>query len=90
MPDRRKRITEKLSELHANIKEGDPIAAELDEPLRNALGQVEKAASSETDEEDHSTLADSLGDLALNLEVSHPKLTDLLNHISELLAGAGI
>lgn len=89
MPDRRKRITEKLSELHANIKEGDPIALELDEPLRNALGQVEAAASSET-EEDHSSLSDTLGDLALNLEVSHPKLTNILNQISELLAGAGI
>ncbi len=91
MAERRKRITEKLSELHENIKSGDPIASELDEPLRDAIGKVEEAVDENAaDDADHSILTETLGDLALNLEVSHPRLTKILNHISELLSGAGI
>lgn len=92
MADRRKRITEKLSELHENIKDGDPIAPELHEPLHEAIGQVEQAVevNEDADEGDHSILTETLGDLALGFEVSHPKLTGILNRISEILAGAGI
>jgi hypothetical protein len=91
MPERRKRITEKLSELHENIKSGDPIASEIHEPLHDAIGKVEMAVDENAESDaDHSNLSESLGDLALNLEVSHPRLTEILNKISELLAGAGI
>ena len=91
MPERRKRITEKLSEVHENIKASEPIASEIHEPLHDALGKVEQVVEADAEsEEDHSILSETLGDLALNLEVSHPKLTNLLNNISELLAGAGI
>lgn len=91
MPERRKRITEKLSELHENIKSGDPIASEIHDPLHEAIGKVEEAVDEKADADaDHSNLTETLGDLALNLEVSHPRITDILNRISELLAGAGI
>jgi rRNA maturation endonuclease Nob1 len=91
MAERRKRITEKLSELHSHIKSGDPIASEIHDPLHEAIGKVEEAVDEDADADaDHSNLTETLGDLALNLEVSHPRITDVLNHISELLAGAGI
>ncbi len=91
MAERRKRVTEKLNELHDNIKSGDPIDSELEEPLQAAIGEVEEAVVADaTVEDDHSILNEKLGDLALNFEVSHPQLTNILNRISELLAGAGI
>ena len=91
MAERRKRITEKLSELHENIKSSDPIASEINDPLHDAIGKVEQAVDENAEQDaDHSILSETLGDLALNLEVSHPRITDILNHISELLAGAGI
>jgi hypothetical protein len=88
--ERRKRITEKLNELHEQIQSGEPIDSGLEEPLHQAIGEVKQAVDPDAEDPDHSVLSDTLGDLALNLEVSHPKLTEILNHISELLAGAGI
>ena len=90
MPERRKRLTDKLSEFDDHLGAGDPLDAELEEPLQEAIGSVRQALEASGDSEDHEDLTDALSDLALKLEVSHPKLTELLNHISEILAGAGI
>lgn len=90
MAERRKRLTEKLSEVDEHLESGEPVNTELEAPLQAALGNVRQAIETPSDDEDHGELTEVLGDLALSLEVSHPKLTELLNHISELLAGAGI
>lgn len=90
MAERRKRITEKLNELHEHLDSGEPIDSEIEEPLQQAIGDVKQAVETSVDDSDHRVLTETLGDLALNLEVSHPKLTEILNRISDLLAGAGI
>ena len=91
MAERRKRLTEKLSEVDEHLESGEPVNTELAAPLHAALGNVRQAIETPSaDDEDHGELTEALGDLALNLEVSHPKLTELLNRIADLLAGAGI
>ena len=91
MPERKKRLTAKLSEVDEHLEQSEPVEQVLKEPLAEALGGVRQAVNSVPGaDEDNEELSEVLGDLALKLEVSHPKLTELLNHISELLAGAGI
>ena len=91
MPQRRKRLTEKLNELDQHIEEGAPLDSEVDEPLQQAIGELRQAADASPDKEpDHEALGETLGDLAMSLEVSHPRITEMLNHLSEILAGVGI
>lgn len=91
MPERKKRLTEKLQELDEHIGSGEPIERDLDEPLRQTIGSLRQVVETPTeDDEDHRDLSEALGDMALKLEVSHPKITRLLNQISDILAGAGI
>lgn len=91
MPERRKRLTAKLNEVDEHLEAAEPVHSDLEEPLQEALGGVRQAIEAPpADTEEHDELTEALGDVALKLEVSHPKLTELLNHISELLAGAGI
>lgn len=91
MPERRKRLTAKLNEVDEHLDAAEPVDSAIEEPLKEALGGVRKAIEKPpADDEAHEELTDALSDLALSLEVSHPKLTELLNHISGLLAGAGI
>lgn len=89
MLERKKRLTEKLQEFDDHIASGEPVDDALAEPLHQAIGSVRQVIDSD-DDEDHSTISEALGDIALNLEVTHPRLTQLLNNISEILAGAGI
>tara|TARA_R110002096_G_scaffold361075_1_gene554068 strand:- start:7580 stop:7846 length:267 start_codon:yes stop_codon:yes gene_type:complete len=88
MTERKKRLTAKLDEVDEHLEAAE-VDSELQEPLQATLGNVRLAIDA-PDEEEHEDLTDALSDLALNLEVSHPKLTELLNRISDLLAGAGI
>ncbi|MCP4448650.1 MAG: DUF4404 family protein [Myxococcales bacterium] len=91
MPERRKRLTAKLNEVDEHLESAGPVDSAIEEPLQAALGNVREAVeAASADDEEHEELTEALGDLALRLEVSHPKLTELLNHISELFAGAGI
>lgn len=91
MAERKKRLTAKLGEVDEHLEQSEAVEEDLKEPLEEALGGVRQAvnATPGTDQ-DTEELTEALGDLALKLEVSHPKLTELLNHISEILAGAGI
>ena len=89
MTERRRRLTEKLAELDEHIDSGEPIDGPLDEPLRQTIGNLRQIAEAEGDD-DNEGLSEALVDIALELEVSHPKLTRLLNQISDILSGAGI
>ena len=89
MPERRKRLTEKLNEVDGHL-EAETVAAELAEPLQEAIGALRTVVdAAEDDPENDEELAETFGDMALEFEVSHPKLTQVLNQISELLAGSG-
>ena len=91
MTERRKRLTEKLQELDEHIGSGEPIEAPLDEPLRQTIGSLRQVIETPPEnDEDHRDLSEALGDIALQLEVSHPTFTRLLNQISGILSGAGI
>jgi len=91
MAERRKRLTAKLGELDEQLSSDGPVQDELAEPLKEALGSLREVVETPPgDNEGQEELGETIGDLALSLEVSHPKLTRLLNQISEILAGAGI
>ncbi len=88
MAERRKRLTAKLDEIDEHLR-SEEVATDLEEPLQEAIGNVRQAVSNPSDE-GHQELSESLEDLALSFEVTHPRLTALLNNLSELLSGAGI
>ncbi|MBL4633243.1 MAG: DUF4404 family protein [Kofleriaceae bacterium] len=88
MPERRKRLSAKLDEINEHL-EAEPVESEKAESLQNAMGTLRTAVEAESDDE-HEELAQVFGDAALEFEVSHPKLTSVLNQISQILAGAGI
>lgn len=91
MTERRKRLTEKLQELDEHIASGEPVDETLAQPLDQAIGSVRQViAAPEDSDEDEGALSEILGDIALKLEVTHPRLTQALNSLSEILAGAGI
>lgn len=90
MPERKKRLTEKLAELDQHIAGEAALHDELKEPLDSAIVNLRQMVQEDRPEEEHQELSEILSDLALSAEVSHPRLTQLLNHMSELLAGAGI
>ena len=90
MPERKKQLTAKLDELDEHIESSNPIDATVDAPLQQVLGNLRVAVDDEESDVEKLGIVDELGDIALSLEVSHPKLTEILNHISELLAGAGL
>jgi hypothetical protein len=57
MAERRKRITKKLDELHEHINTGEPIDSEIEQPLQQAIGDVQQAIDPQSEaEEDHTIL----------------------------------
>lgn len=87
IPMVRKRLTELLDELHAQLEDTDQISADTRERLQTVSADVRELLARETEDgEDQSTLRDRL----LSLEVEHPRLAAIIGETAELISRLGV
>ena len=86
-------VRKALSELHEALSKESELDPDLRTGLEDAAAEITKdleRSSGEGAEQENTQLSDTAQDLALELEVSHPVLTDVLNRLSGLLSSLGI
>jgi polyhydroxyalkanoate synthesis regulator phasin len=98
MTDEQKRSThnevrEALAELHDALSKEGELDRDLRTELEGAAAEIAQAlerSSEEDSAQGDNRLSDTAQGLALQLEVSHPTLTDVLNRLTQQLANLGI
>jgi len=86
-------VREALAELHEALSREAELDRDLRTELEEAAGEIAQALERSSDEaqsQEHNLLSDTAQGLALQLEVSHPLLTDVLNRLTQQLANLGI
>jgi len=95
----KEKIAELLQQLHAELAEADDLDAEISAQLRATSTEIRDAlereepgelATSNSIEEEPSTVIDQLRDAAERFEDSHPTLTNTVGRIADALAQLGI
>lgn len=95
MSDERKTSThdeihEALAELHEALSREGELDRDLRTELEQAAAEITQALGRSSDEAQLQEHSDTAQRLALQLEVSHPLLTEVLNRLTQQLANLGI
>lgn len=85
----RRRLQSILSDLQQEVGSGENLSREDREALKNLIGDLHDVVDEDTDSDDDSVLSD-LRDATARFESTHPRLTDTLVSISDLLRSIGI
>jgi len=86
-------VREALAELHDALSKEGELDGDLRTELEGAAAEIAQALERSPEEgsaREDSRLSDTAQGLALQLEVSHPTLTDVLNRLTQQLANLGI
>ena len=86
-------VREALAELHEALSREGELDHDLRRDLEEAAAEIARALEGSSDEDpapEPDRLSDTAQGLALQLEVSHPTLTDVLNRLTQQLANLGI
>lgn len=83
-------VREALAELHEALSREGELDSELRTELEDAAAEIAQALERSSDEAGLQEHSDTAQRLALQLEVSHPMLTDVLNRLTQQLANLGI
>ena len=79
-----------LEDLHFQLIRLGPLEQSLQEKADSLAAHVREILDDPELGEHHASLAESLDDAITSFEVSHPKLTRLMDEISHLLSSMGI
>lgn len=85
----RRRLQDILSDLHKEVGSGANLTDDDRKSLRNLIASLKDVIDEDTETEDAPVLAE-LRNATARFESSHPRLTDTLASISELLRSIGI
>jgi len=87
---RTRRLRRLLEELQHELADTSTDSPELEESLRSVADQVERSISeidsTESDDLDHESLWQRIGEARDTFEATHPKLTTMLSNILNALA----
>jgi hypothetical protein len=83
-------LTEALEKLRLEIAALDTADEASRHKLEQLVQDLEKKLENPTDTELHEDLSDQLKDSMLEFEVSHPRLTSIMNDIMMKLSNMGI
>ena len=83
-------IHEALAELHEALSREGELDGDVRTELEEAAAEITLALDRSSDEAHLQEHSDTAQRLALQLEVSHPVLTDVLNRLTQQLANLGI
>jgi len=86
-------VREALAELHEALSKEGTIDRDLRSELEGAAAEIAQALDRRAEEHaasEPNQLSDTAQDLALQLEVSHPTVTGVLNRLAQQLASLGI
>lgn len=89
----REEVRGALADLHEALSREGTIDQALRSELEGAAQEIAQALERSADEHEAASpkqLSDTAQDLALQLEVSHPTLTNVLNRLAQQLANLGI
>ena len=79
-----------LERLDKELEGADITDAETRQKLSQLIADVKMKLNNPEDKQHHYRVVDNLKDSALKLETHHPKLTGILNEISNYLSSLGI
>lgn len=87
-----KPLHEHLNELHQEIANTQPETGESQDHLDSLTQSIEKILESpgEVSFDHHRLLMGKLSDAIVHFEVSHPRLTDIINNVIQSLNALGI
>lgn len=83
-----KELTEALGVVHRELAQSDHLDPEDVEKLRVTIGQIQAALEQHSDREQG--LSETVTHSALRFEESHPRLTETLGRIADMLQQMGI
>lgn len=89
MSEPTERLRATLAELHRELGTAEALDPKLREPLRQVMGDIERALEPEPEPREES-LIDRVSDLAVDFETDHPTIAGVLNRMTHLLASMGI
>ena len=83
-------VREALAELHEALSREGELDRDLRMELEEAAAEIAQALERSSEEPQLQEHSDTAQRIALQLEVSHPMLTDVLNRLTQQLANLGI
>ena len=86
----KEQIRQQLERLHLELLRLGDLDPQAQDKVDAAASHIQALLEDPNADNYPSTLADVLNDSVTALEVSHPRITELINRITELLASIGI